>query len=260
MPRFADYMRLVKFQHTIFAMPFALMAFAYAMWKYALAEVYPVPLWWCVPLVQVVLCMVFARNTAMGFNRWADRRIDAANPRTAGREIPAGVISPRRALTFVAVNALLFVACAATINRLTALLSPVALAVIMGYSYCKRFTWAAHLVLGLSLSIAPVGAYIALTGRFDWEPCVLALLVLTWCGGFDIIYALQDADYDRAHGLHSIPQRFSLRTALAISVALHAVSVGALLWFGSYCPQGALLWTGEALFVAILAALLNICW
>ena len=184
----------------------------------------------------------------MGFNRWADRRIDAANPRTAGREIPAGVISPRRALTFVAVNALLFVACAATINRLTALLSPVALAVIMGYSYCKRFTWAAHLVLGLSLSIAPVGAYIALTGRFDWEPCVLALLVLTWCGGFDIIYALQDADYDRAHGLHSIPQRFSLR------MALHAVSVGALLWFGSYCPQGALLWTGEALFVAILAA------
>ena len=178
MPRFADYMRLVKFQHTIFAMPFALMAFAYAMWKYALAEVCPVPLWWCVPLVQVVLCMVFARNTAMGFNRWADRRIDAANPRTAGREIPAGVISPRRALTFVAVNALLFVACAATINRLTALLSPVALAVIMGYSYCKRFTWAAHLVLGLSLSIAPVGAYIALTGRFDWEPCVLALLVL----------------------------------------------------------------------------------
>lgn len=145
-------------------MPFALMAFAYAMWKYALAEVCPVPLWWCVPLVQVVLCMVFARNTAMGFNRWADRRIDAANPRTAGREIPAGVISPRRALTFVAVNALLFVACAATINRLTALLSPVALAVIMGYSYCKRFTWAAHLVLGLSLSIAPVGAYIALTG------------------------------------------------------------------------------------------------
>ena len=132
MPRFADYMRLVKFQHTIFAMPFALMAFAYAMWKYALAEVCPVPLWWCVPLVQVVLCMVFARNTAMGFNRWADRRIDAANPRTAGREIPAGVISPRRALTFVAVNALLFVACAATINRLTALLSPVALAVIMG--------------------------------------------------------------------------------------------------------------------------------
>lgn len=178
-------------------------------------------------------------------------------PRIPARPVgrfPAGVISPRRALTFVAVNALLFVACAATINRLTALLSPVALAVIMGYSYCKRFTWAAHLVLGLSLSIAPVGAYIALTGRFDWEPCVLALLVLTWCGGFDIIYALQDADYDRAHGLHSIPQRFSLRTALAISVALHAVSVGALLWFGSYCPQGALLWTGEALFVAILAA------
>ena len=239
-------MRLVKFQHTIFAMPFALMAFAYAMWKYALAEVCPVPLWWCVPLVQVVLCMVFARNTAMGFNRWADRRIDAANPRTAGREIPAGVISPRRALTFVAVNALLFVACAATINRLTALLSPVALAVIMGYSYCKRFTWAAHLVLGLSLSIAPARLPVETPRQGD--------VGTDGRGGFDIIYALQDADYDRAHGLHSIPQRFSLRTALAISVALHAVSVGALLWFGSYCPQGALLWTGEALFVAILAA------
>ena len=239
-------MRLVKFQHTIFAMPFALMAFAYAMWKYALAEVCPVPLWWCVPLVQVVLCMVFARNTAMGFNRWADRRIDAANPRTAGREIPAGVISPRRALTFVAVNALLFVACAATINRLTALLSPVALAVIMGYSYCKRFTWAAHLVLGLSLSIAHARLPVETPRQGD--------VGTDGRGGFDIIYALQDADYDRAHGLHSIPQRFSLRTALAISVALHAVSVGALLWFGSYCPQGALLWTGEALFVAILAA------
>ena len=207
-----------------------------------------------VPLVQVVLCMVFARNTAMGFNRWADRRIDAANPRTAGREIPAGVISPRRALTFVAVNALLFVACAATINRLTALLSPVALAVIMGYSYCKRFTWAAHLVLGLSLSIAPVGAYIALTGRFDWEPCVLALLVLTWCGGFDIIYALQDRDFDRAHGLHSIPARFSVSTALNISIGLHAVSIAALAWFVAMLPASVWTWGGTAIFTALLVA------
>ena len=144
-------------------------------------------------------------------------------------------------------------ACAATINRLTALLLPVALAVIIGYSYCKRFTWAAHLVLGLSLSIAPVGAYIALTGRFDWEPCVLALLVLTWCGGFDIIYALQDADYDRAHGLHChSPAGSRCARRSRSDVALHAVSVGALLWFGRYCPQGALLWTGEALFVAEL--------
>lgn len=254
MPRFADYMRLVKFQHTIFAMPFALMAFAYAMWKYALAEVCPVPLWWCVPLVQVVLCMVFARNTAMGFNRWADRRIDAANPRhgRSGDSRRRDLAPPGADVRRGQRSALRGVRCDDQPPDGAAV--AVALAVIMGYSYCKRFTWAAHLVLGLSLSIAPVGAYIALTGRFDWEPCVLALLVLTWCGGFDIIYALQDADYDRAHGLHSIPQRFSLRTALAISVALHAVSVGALLWFGSYCPQGALLWTGEALFVAILAA------
>ena len=252
MSRLADYMRLVKFQHTIFAMPFALIAFAYALWKYSLTEVYSALLWWLVPLVQVLLCMVFARNTAMGFNRWADRRIDAANPRTAGREIPAGVISPRRALAFVTVNALLFVACAATINRLTALLSPVALAVIMWYSYCKRFTWAAHLVLGLSLSIAPMGAYIAVTGRIDLEPCILALLVLTWCGGFDIIYALQDADYDRAHGLHSIPSRFTPRTALWISCGLHVVSVAALLWFVSFCPGSPWLWIGSGLFVGLL--------
>lgn len=244
------YASLVKFAHTVFAMPFAMVGFVYGL-RYAPLHN---PRWPYIVLVQVILCMVFARNAAMGFNRWADRRIDAANPRTAGREIPAGVISPRSALAFVAVNALLFVGCAATINRLAAWLSPVALAVIMGYSYCKRFTWAAHLVLGLSLAIAPVGAYIALTGRIDLEPCVLALLVLTWCGGFDIIYALQDADHDRAHGLHSIPQRFTPRTALAISAVLHAVSAGALLWFGSYCPQGVLLWTGEALFIAILVA------
>ena len=201
--RIIDYIRLVRFQHTVFALPFALIAFAYEWWRREPAgDLAPLWLRLGVPLVQVLLCMVFARNTAMGFNRWADRRIDAENPRTAGREIPSGVISPRRALTFVAVNAVLFMACAATINRLTAWLSPVALAVVMGYSYCKRFTWAAHLVLGLSLGIAPVGAAIALTGRFSLEPCILSLLVMTWCGGFAIVYALQDAEFDRTHGLH----------------------------------------------------------
>ena len=191
----SKYLSLVKFAHTIFAMPFAAVGFVYA---YAtLPAGAHDAAWWLTRAMQVLLCMVFARNTAMGFNRWADRRIDAENPRTAGREIPAGVIPPRHALRFVAVNALLFIAAASTINLLTALLSPVALFIILFYSYCKRFTALAHLVLGLSLGIAPVGAYIAVTGRIALEPCILSLLVMTWCGGFDIIYALQDAAFDR---------------------------------------------------------------
>lgn len=251
MARITDYLKLVKFSHTIFAMPFAMIGFVYAL-RYGLSEL-PSAQECTLLLVQVVACMVFARNVAMGFNRWADRHIDKANPRTADREIPAGVISPNKALAFVAVNALLFIATAATINTLTALLSPVALAVVMFYSYCKRFSALAHLVLGLSLAIAPVGAYIAVTGQFALQPCILALLVMTWCGGFDIIYALQDAEFDRANGLYSIPSRFSARTALAISIALHTVSVGALLWFAAYLPQGWMLWTGCGVFIALLA-------
>ena len=245
--KIAKYLRLVKFSHTIFAMPFALIAFTYALWSTE-AEFS----WWL--LLQVVLCMVFARNVAMGFNRWADRDIDAENPRTADREIPSGAISPRKALAFVIINALLFIVTASTINLLTAILSPVALAVVMFYSYCKRFTSLAHLVLGLSLGIAPAGAYIAVTGTLTFAPCLLSLLVLTWCGGFDIIYALQDAEFDRARGLHSIPSRFSTATSLYISIALHCVSVVALIAFAMYLPQSWVLWCGVALFSAILVA------
>jgi 4-hydroxybenzoate polyprenyltransferase len=229
-------------------MPFALVAFAYALWS-SEAEFS----WWL--LLQVVLCMVFARNVAMGFNRWADRDIDAENPRTASREIPSGEIAPRNAFAFVIVNALLFILTASTINLLTALLSPVALAVIIFYSYCKRFTSLAHIVLGLSLAIAPAGAYIAVTGTLTVAPCLLSLVVLTWTGGFDIIYALQDAAFDRERGLHSIPSRFSVATSLYISIALHCVSVVAL-WLFAWCylPQGWLLWCGVGLFTAILVA------
>lgn len=243
----SKYASLVKFAHTVFALPFALTAFTYA----AVTEPMQSTSWWLL-LMQVVGCMVFARNTAMGFNRWADRRIDGENPRTADREIPAGRISSHAALVFVVVNALLFVAMAATINLLTAVLSPVALFVILIYSYCKRFTAAAHLVLGLSLAMAPVGAYIAVTGHFAVVPCILALLVMTWCGGFDIIYALQDAVFDRERGLHSIPARLGIRKALVVSIGLHAVSIAALLWFASYCPQTWLLWTGVTIFIALL--------
>lgn len=248
MNKISKYGRLVKFSHTIFAMPFALMSFTYAV--RTMPEDANLNVW--VLLLQVVLCMVFARNVAMGFNRWADRDIDAKNPRTAQREIPAGEISPRAAITFVAINAVAFVLTALTINSLTAWLSPVALAVVMFYSYCKRFTSLAHLVLGLSLSIAPVGAYIAVRGEFALVPCILALVVLTWCGGFDIIYALQDCAFDREQGLHSIPARFSARTSLMISIALHAVSVASLVWFMTKVGANWLMWCGAAVFAAIL--------
>ncbi len=241
------YFSLVKFSHTIFAMPFALVGFTYALTstdaKFS----------W-VLLLQVVLCMVFARNVAMGFNRWADRDIDKANPRTADRDIPSGKITPNNAIIFVVINALLFIVTASSINVLTAILSPVALAVVIGYSYCKRFTSLAHLVLGLALSIAPAGAYIAVTGTLTLAPCILALVVLTWCSGFDIIYALQDSEFDRTHGLHSIPARFSTRTALGISIILHIASCLALTSFAVlYCVNSWLLWTGIAAFCAILA-------
>lgn len=254
MSRIGNYFSLVKFAHTIFAMPFAAIAFVFAIRTNHLDEVWSSAGWWWPLALQVLLCMVFARNVAMGFNRWADRRIDAENPRTADREIPAGRLSPNAVLWFVGINATAFILTASTINYLTALLSPVALGIVMAYSYCKRFTALAHLVLGLSLGIAPAGAYIAVTGTLTWPVCLLSLLVMTWCSGFDIIYALQDADFDRAHGLHSIPARFSVRNALYISIALHAVSVAALFAFASYCPGSLLLWIGCGLFVAILAA------
>ena len=249
MGKIVDYLRLVKFSHTIFAMPFALLSFTSA-WMLTDAE--HNSLW--LLLLQVVGCMVFARNVAMGFNRWADRFIDAENPRTAEREIPAGKVSPRGAVVFIVVNAVLFIALAATINPLCGYLSPVALAVVMFYSYCKRFTALAHLVLGISLGIAPVGANIAVTGAISLESIVLALVVMLWCSGFDIIYALQDADFDRKRGLHSIPSHFSARTSLIISALLHAASIAFLVWYASYQPQSWLLYLGCASFALIVAS------
>ena len=247
MSAISKYAGLVKFSHTILAMPFALMSFTYAV----VSSATPIGDLWIL-LLQVVLCMVFARNVAMGFNRWADWRIDAENPRTASREIPAGKISPKAALWFVAINAIAFIITTITINSLTAWLSPVALAIVMAYSYCKRFTSLAHLVLGLSLGIAPVGAFIAVRGEFSLVPCILAFVVMTWCGSFDIIYALQDRDFDRERGLHSIPARFSIRTSLYISIALHVLTIAALAWYVYLLPHNIWIWIGAALFTAII--------
>lgn len=238
------YARLVKFSHTVFALPFAAIGFFYA-----LHDGFPAT---GALAIQVLLCMVLARSAAMAFNRWADRRIDARNPRTAAREIPAGIISPKNALVFTAACAAGFIITALTINTLCGILSPVALLVVMGYSYCKRFTALAHLVLGLGLSIAPVGAYIALSGRLAWVPCLLAGAVLTWVAGFDVIYALQDAAFDRAEKLHSIPARFSARNSLIISALLHSCTVVFLILFSAYMPAGGVWWAGFSAFVGLL--------
>jgi 4-hydroxybenzoate polyprenyltransferase len=246
----AKYARLVRFSHTVFALPFALVGFVYGVKTYS--GLHDIGRWWFYILVMVVLCMVFARNAAMAFNRWADRRIDAENPRTAGREIPAGVISPRAALWFVAINAALFVATTALINHLALALSPVALLVLLGYSYTKRFTAWSHIVLGMALAIAPVGAYIAVTGRVALAPIVLATLVLTWVAGFDIIYAGQDAAHDRTHGLHSVPARFPGWRARGIAVLLHLVTVYAVVMFGLFTSLGILYWIGAGIFIALL--------
>ncbi len=241
----AKYASLVKFSHTVFALPLALTGYVWALRSTG------TPFEW-VLLVEVLLCMVFARNAAMGFNRWADRDIDADNPRTAGREIPAGVISPRAALWFVAANVALFIATTAFINRLALILSPVALLVLLGYSYTKRFTAWSHIVLGMALAIAPVGAYIAVTGTIAIAPIILSALVLTWVAGFDIIYAAGDAEYDRTHGLHSVPARFPGWKGRAISIALHLVAVYTVVMFGLYTSRGTLYWIGAGIFVALL--------
>lgn len=242
MDKVTRYLELVKFSHTIFALPFALIGFTLAV----KAEGFD---WWL--LLKVVICMVAARSAAMGFNRWADRRFDALNPRTASREIPSGAISARAALWFVVLCVLVFIGTAATFNTLTLLLSPVALAVIMGYSYTKRFTPLCHLILGLGIGIAPSAAYIAVTGELTLAVVLYSLLVFTWIAGFDIIYALADAEFDRGAGLHSIPQYFGLKRALIISVLLHVVTAFTVVTIG-LLTGGVLYWIGASCFIAML--------
>ncbi|MFK8054602.1 MAG: UbiA-like polyprenyltransferase [Saprospiraceae bacterium] len=216
-----DYFSLVTFSHTVFALPFALLGFTLAVIQPAYAFAWT-------DLLLVVACMVFARSSAMGFNRLVDRNIDAANERTATRDIPAGKISPNRAKVFIGINAALFILSAGLLNLLCLALSPVALAVVLGYSYTKRFTWLCHLVLGLGLALAPIGAYVAITGAFDTLPVIYGVIVLLWVAGFDIIYALQDEAFDREQQLNSIPTRFGGSRALRLSRFLHFLCIGLL--------------------------------
>ncbi len=211
------YLSLVTFSHTIFAMPFAFIGFFLAVTTTEYTFEWP-------KLVLMLLCMVFARNSAMAFNRYLDREIDAKNPRTKVRDIPSGRISPGAALTFTLINCLLFVITTWFINVLCFYLSPIALLVVLGYSATKRFTALCHLVLGLGLSLAPIGAYLVVTGHFALLPIFFSLAVVCWVSGFDIIYALQDEDFDRNENLHSIPSKLGTVRALNLSVFLHVLS------------------------------------
>jgi 4-hydroxybenzoate polyprenyltransferase len=264
-----NYLSLIKFSHTIFAMPFALIGFFLAITLGDNLEVAQWNLnktigwgwnatnfvWWediIKKFILVLLCMVLARSAAMAFNRYLDRKWDAMNPRTAIREIPKGIITPKNALTFTIANCLLFIACCFFINTLCLALAPVALAVVLGYSYTKRFTPLCHLVLGLGLSLAPIGAYIAVTGQFHWLPVVFSFTVLFWVSGFDIIYALQDEEFDRSNQLYSIPAAVGKVKALNISRLLHLLSFACVVAAGLLGALGWLYWLGVLVFGTML--------
>src|SRR5664279_3293797 len=236
-----NYFSLVKFSHTVFAMPFALIGFSLAISKPEFHLSIRL-------LFLVILCMVLARNTAMGFNRLADKDFDALNPRTRKREIPSGTISTSAATVFVIINAVLFIVTTGFINRLTLFLSPVALLVILGYSLTKRFTVLCHFVLGLGLSLAPVGAYISVTGKFSALPIIYSFIVITWVSGFDIIYALQDDDFDKSNELHSIPSIAGRKKAIIISILVHIITFILVLAAGFYGKSGMLFWCGALIF------------
>jgi 4-hydroxybenzoate polyprenyltransferase len=245
-----SYFSLIKFSHTIFAMPFALLGFTLGTLQSDTGFSWRT-------LGLVVLCMVFARSAAMAFNRYLDRDIDELNPRTKVREIPAGVITPRAALFFVIATALLFMVCARMINPLCFYLSPVALLVVLGYSYTKRFTYLCHFVLGLGLALAPIGAYLATGSGFDLIPLLYSFAVLFWVSGFDIIYALQDEEFDRNQQLNSIPVVLGRNGALRLSEILHVLSATMILlacwWQGLQYEQFLWLhWVAAGFFLCML--------
>ncbi len=290
MSKVKSYLSLIKFSHTIFAMPFAMIGFFLGLTKIlGLGSQNQVTEQWNLNktirwgrevsmdisysndsmiayiftganpvliilkyFVLVVLCMVFARNAAMAFNRYLDRSFDAKNPRTAIREIPAGILRANSVLLFTIINCLLFITCTFFINKLCFYLSPFALFIVLGYSYTKRFTPLCHLVLGLGLSLAPIGAYLAVTGQFSLLPILFSMAVIFWVSGFDIIYALQDEEFDKSHKLYSIPSWLGKAKALKVSRLLHVLSAACIVmagWIGSF---GWLYWIGVLIFAGML--------
>jgi len=221
-------LEMIKFEHTIFALPFAFTGALLALDGLPSLE----------QVIWIIAAMVGARSAAMGFNRWADRDIDSENPRTKTRALPLGLVTPAQVLAFIIVSSGLLVLAAYMLNPLSFTLAPVALAIVFFYSYTKRFTFLSHAFLGLAISGAPMGAWIAVTGRFEFPALVLGAAVLFWLVGFDILYALQDLEFDRKAGLHSVPQRFGVRTSLLISRTAHLVTMLCLFWIDVLLPVG----------------------
>ena len=264
MVKIKNYLSLVKFSHTIFAMPFALIGFFLGMQDFSRSGH-----WIAFPLdpniksnslyefliqkfILVIICMITARSAAMAFNRYLDRSFDAKNPRTAIREIPKGIISPNSALRFVILSSVIFILSTYFINNICFYLSPVALFVILFYSYTKRFTPLCHLVLGIGLSLAPIGAYLAVTGVFEVLPVLFSFVVVFWVSGFDIIYALQDIDFDQSQKLYSIPSALGKARALRVSELLHGLSAACVITAGFYGSFHWVYWIGIAVFVGML--------
>lgn len=225
--RVKTYASFVRIGHSVFALPFALAGALLAAYR----EKGPYPFFsekGVRPLFWIIVAMVAARSAAMGFNRLADARMDALNPRTANRELPRGRMTTREAIAFIVVSSVVFVVAAWRLNPICFALSPVALAIVFWYSLAKRYTTWTQLFLGLAMAVAPVGGWLAAGGRGGWEPWLLAVAIGTWVGGFDVLYACQDLEFDRGHGLRSIPVRFGVRTSLAISRAMHVIAIGCL--------------------------------
>ncbi|MDP4282565.1 MAG: UbiA-like polyprenyltransferase [Bacteroidota bacterium] len=238
------YFSFIKVSHTFFSLPFALIGFTLGIKENGnnLVKL----------LLLVILSVLFARNAAMGFNRWADREIDKKNPRTALREMPREIILPRPAMIFVMINCLFFIITTYFLNHICFFLSPVALLVILGYSLTKRFTSFSHIFLGLSLSLAPIGAYLAVTAHFAILPILYSIIVIFWVAAFDILYALQDVEFDQTAHLHSIPERFGKVKALAISAILHLFAIALIIIAGFYGHFHMLYWIGTGVFSLIL--------
>ena len=240
-----NYFSLVKISHTLFSLPFAMIGLFLAFREKG--EMVSIRL-----VLLVVLCVLFARNAAMAFNRYADVEFDSKNPRTSGRELPRRIISRTAALAFIIINAMLFMGSAFLLNLMCFFLSPLALLVVLGYSLTKRFTALSHLFLGLGLSLAPIGAYIAVTSHFALTPVLFSCSVVFWVAGFDIIYAMQDIAFDQSEHLRSIPVFMGKKNALMLSAAFHIISVGFLVTAGLLGPFGMVYWAGMAVYTGLI--------